>query len=113
MFDLGSLGSGAEFIGEVEAAVSDRFARLPEFQPLSEIVLRGERLVVHIGNRAYAGALVIISDLRIVRLLGFETPRHGPIVRVSDRDDGVVLAPRGVITVECVIFNRPDLLPCL
>jgi len=97
--------------------VTDPFARLPEFQPISEIGFEGERLVVHIGNAAHPGALVVISEEdarhRIVRLLGFETPHYGPILRVSSRDDGVVLAPRGVITVECVIFNRPDLLPCI
>ena len=120
MFDLGTLGSTARFMRELPAVppeITDSFARLPEFRPLSQIAMQGELLIVHIGSIAYPGALVIVSESRppqhtIVRMLGFETEYHGPIVRVSDEDDGVVLAPRGALTVECVIFDRPDVLSC-
>lgn len=131
MFDLGTLGDVAELVGELASrprTVADRFAELPEFQPLAEIRMDGVRgpLVVHIGSIAYVGALAIVSETdcdedgplpplrhRIVRLLGFETPQHGAVIRVSDdARNGIVLVPRGAMTVECVIFNRPDLLSC-
>ena len=136
IYDLGTLPSIARFVRQLDAvpaAIKDPWADAPELRPLAEITLREtfggfphlwvqprETLVVHLGSATYHGALAIVSldpDLSeatlrhaLVRVLEVENRLHGAVLRVSDREDGVVLARRGSVTVECVIFNRPDVL---
>lgn len=137
IYDLGTLPWIARFIRQLDAVpaeVTDRMAGAPELQPLAEIALRetfsglppgsiapGETLVVHLGSLTCHGALAITSldpELSaagtpwhaLVRVLEFENRFHGPVLRISEGEDGVVVARRGSVTVECVIFNRPDVL---
>lgn len=88
-----------------------------------------DRLLVHIGPDVYDGALVIFSVelpsgspdrlgahvLLAGRLLwSAADAEHSSFrsfaVRVRDGDGGIVEVSPGEATVECVIFNRPDLL---
>jgi len=78
----------------------------------------GDRLFVHIGSLVYRDALVIASretepgKVRsfAARVLDLETEMRGPVLSVAGRSPAVVLAARGSFRVECVIFNRPDVL---
>jgi hypothetical protein len=79
----------------------------------------GDRLFVHIGSVAYRGAVVIAScrgeektGIRhfAARILEFESQEHGHLMRVAEGSAGLMLAEPGAVQVECVIFNRPDVL---
>lgn len=125
-------------LAEHPPGVVDPLSTHPEFQPLVEIELLetaysfltgsgirpGDRLVVHLGSFAYEGALVIVScefdpeppekwgveGLMTARIVALESEEHGLRFRLLTDDEKVVEAPRGVMNVECVIFNRPDVL---
>lgn len=92
-----------------------------------------DSLLVHMGSVAYDGALVILSmtvpisdpiwpeGVRLVtaRILATEAPEcsykngYAIRIRVSDGEpDGLLIEPGGA-HVECVIFNRPDVLAAL
>ena len=134
LFEAGTLPAIARFVRQLEevpAPLAGAWTSLPEFQPLCELRVKetageltkeariepGDRLFVHIGSITYRGALVIAAfddgeTVRhcIGRLLVFETNDHGPVLRVGRGPKGVVLAEPGTVSVECVIFNRPDIL---
>jgi len=140
LFELAPLHTIARFIRELDAhptGVTDPLSTHPGFQPLVEIELLdtasklrtqsgiadGDRLIIHIGSLAYPGALVIVSHepdpnqflglfgQTIARVLELETEEHGLLLRFSEEgDDGIVLVPPGMMSVECVIFNRPDVM---
>src|SRR5205823_126230 len=87
-------------------------------------ILPGERLVVHLGTSAYEGALVIascefdpepdavwgIEGLMTARIVELESEEHGLRFRLLTDNEKLVEAPQGFMNVECVIFNRPDIL---
>ncbi len=140
LFELSPLHTIARYIREIDGhppGVTDPLSTHPDFQPLVEIELLdtasklrtsagiadGDRLVVHIGTLAYPGALVIVSHepdpnqflglfgQMIARVLAPPTEEHGLLLRFSeDGDEGVAVIPSGVMNVECVIFNRPDVM---
>ena len=77
------------------------------------------------SHLAYRGALVIAPcqvepepferkpPLRhfLARVLEPEKYNRGAVLKIAEGgDDTVVLTRRGGFTVECVVFNRPDLL---
>ena len=139
LFELSPLHTIARYIRELDAhppGVTDPMSTHSDFLPLVEIELLdtasklktqsgiadGDRLIIHIGSLAYPGALVIVSHepdpnqvlglfgQMIARVLDLET-EDGLLLRFSeDGDEGVVLAPPGMMDVECVIFNRPDVM---
>ena len=130
-FDAGTLSAIARFIRRLDGIpppLVNAWTTLRELQPLVELrVLEtvrfllplgigpGDRLFVHLGSIAWRGALVLAScenggAIRhfAARVLEHETDDHGPLLRIAG--DMTVLASRRSIHVQCVIFNRPDVL---
>ena len=137
LFEMGTLPAIARFVRQFEVVpkpLAFDWALLPEFQPMVELRLFeqdyktlagigcGERLFVHLGSVVYRGALVIascdvVTDANAegprhfaARVLEFETAEHGPVLRYAEGAGGVLMAGPGNVTIECVIFNRPDVL---
>ena len=139
IFHLGTLSRITRFVSEVDpipTPLAEGWALAGDFQPMCELrmletdigplwhlgIRAGDRLFVHLGSIAYRGALVIVS-CRVTqeggrrttrhfaaRILEFEAEEHGPVLRVGEGAEGLMLATSGAITVECVVFNRPDVL---
>ncbi len=134
-FAAGTLPAITDFVRELDAVpppLACGWAVLPEFGPMTELRLRpdagdfarrsgigaGDRLFVHIGSLVYRDALVIASraneagEVRhfAARLLDLETEQRGPLLAVAGRSPSLVLTARGSFRIECVIFNRPDVL---
>ena len=135
LFDDGTLPSVTRFLRQLDTvpmALINQWTVLSKFQPLAELRVRpeaaefsaesgigaAERLYVHIGRAVYRRALVIASREILpgiprpflARVLQPETDDCGPLLKLAGRTPSVVLAARGTVRIECVIFNRPDLL---
>lgn len=134
MFREGTLSAVTRFVRQVDRIpppLADGWAMDPQFQPMAELrvldpadgglaavgICAEDRLFVHIGSVAYRGALVLASceaeyGIRhfAARILEFETEEHGHLMRMAQGSSGLMLAQPGVVRVECVIFNRPDVL---
>jgi hypothetical protein len=134
MFRQGTLSAVTRFVRQVDPVpppLAEGWAMDPQFQPMAELrvldpadgvlaavgIDADDRLFVHIGSVAYRGAVVLASceadgGIRhfAARVLEFETGEHGHLMRIAEGADGLMLAQSGVVRVECVIFNRPDVL---
>ena len=133
-FEEGRLPDVTRFVRQFEAIpppLSGGWTELPNLQPIAELRVRDDaftfirqsglgahdRLFVHIGRTVYRGALVIAVRLVregdrpfVARVMKLETEEQGPVLQIGDRYPPFVLAARGTVRVECVIFNRPDVL---
>lgn len=135
LFDAGTLSAVTRYVRQLDAIpgpLVNAWTILTKFQPMAElrvlpeatefIVQSGigahDRLFVHIGRSVNRRALVIASHdivpgtVRhfVARVLEPETDERGPLLLVRDRNPPHVLAARETVRVECVIFNRPDVL---
>jgi hypothetical protein len=136
MFLHGTLSAITRFVRRVHPIpipLAEGWALDSQFHPMAELrvldsvngvlaavgIRAGDRLFVHIGSVAYRGAVVIAScrgeektGIRhfAARILEFESQEHGHLMRVAEGSAGLMLAEPGAVQVECVIFNRPDVL---